>query len=97
MGAAPTTGSPGSAKTYRHDGISFHFLLKVGMAKLEGALQGGDGCMVHVRAAVRTDHLRRRGRRYAQPSGRNERKRGTREERRDRDNLGESFLFYSRA
>lgn len=66
---------PGIAKTYRHDGISFHIFLKVGVANLEGARQAGDGRMLNVRAAVRTDHLRRRERRYAQPSGRNERKR----------------------
>ena len=65
MAAAPTTVLPGIVKTYRHDGISFHFRLKVGVAKLEAARQGGDGRMLHVRAAVRTDHLRKRGRRYA--------------------------------
>ena len=80
MAVPPTTVSPGSAKTYRHDGISFHFLLKVGVAKLEEALQGGDGRMLHVRAAVQTDHL----------ADRNDRRRRKWEERRDHGNLGES-------
>ena len=41
--------------------------------------------MLHVRADVRTDHLRRRW--YAQPSGRNERERRKREQIRDHGNF----------